>query len=75
MFMSDNSFLLAFLSSSKHVGYGLLKDEEAERLTVEIEERINDTLLCDLVGHPGELDIAEDDQNMELKLQNNAPTH
>ena len=58
------SFLLAFVSSTKHVGYGLLKDDEAERLTVEIEEHINDTLLCDMARHPGELDFAEEDQKM-----------
>ena len=66
--ISHNSLLLVVVSSTNLVRYGLLKDDEAEQLTAEIEEHINDTLLCDKVVHPGEQSFADDDQNTKIEL-------
>ena len=70
--ISDNSLLLVVVSSTNLVRYGLLKGDEAEQLTAEIEEHINDTLLCDKVVHPGELSFADEDQNTKIELTNGA---
>jgi len=33
-------------------------------MTAEIEENINDTLLCELYEHPGELELQEEEHSM-----------
>ena len=52
------------LCSSKLEGFGLLKDQEAEHLVSEIEDNINEVLLCDAVEHPGEISLKVEEHSL-----------
>jgi len=52
---------------SQLVGYGLLKDQEAEHIVAEIEECMEDVLLCDMMEHPGEIGLVAEEQSLQLE--------
>jgi len=54
-----------FSGSSSLVAHGLLKDQEAEHLVGEIEDNINEVLLCDAVEHPGEISLVEEEHSLQ----------